>query len=286
MTPRLPISVNALLTLAAVAVLLLPEPAAGQWVEPPGQGWVSASIYHQDTRRRFDSRGEERSLFADGHAITSSLYVTAAVGVISGVDIWAEMPMHRLRFDDAAGNRDRTGIGDPKVWVRVAPLRLAGSAFPLAVRAGVKLPAGDFPVDAQVIPLGEGQRDWEVLVEVGHSFYPLPVYAMAWVGYRWRERDDETERDWGDERFFLAQVGGTVGRIGYKVIAEGWDGLTPVLEGILTPTAERAYLQVMPMLTYPIGGGQLEAGVRVPIYGRNLPSGQALVLGYFFDWSL
>ena len=108
---------------------------------------------------------------------------------------------------------------------------------------------------------------------------------MAWVGYRWRERDDESQRDWGNERFFLAQVGGTVGKIGYKVIAEGWDGLTPIIEGIATPTAERAYAQVMPMLTYPLGRGQLEAGVRWPIYGRNLPSGEALVLGYFFDWS-
>jgi len=285
-TPHRPIAVTKLLAALAAAVPLVPGIAAGQWVEAPGQGWVSASIYHQDTRQRYDSRGDERALFADGHAITSSLYVTAAFGVISGVDIWTQMPIHRLRFDDAAGSRDRTGIGDPRVWVRVAPLRLLGSSFPLAVRAGVKLPAGDFPVDAEIIPLGEAQRDWEVLVEVGHSFHPLPVYAMAWVGYRWRERDDEAERDWGDERFFLAQVGGTVGRIGYKVIAEGWDGLTPVLEGILTPTAERAYAQVMPMLTYPIGRGQLEAGVRVPLYGRNLPSGQALVLGYFFDWSL
>jgi len=74
--------------------------------------------------------------------------------------------------------------------------------------------------------------------------------------------------------------------MGYKVIAEGWDGATPVVEGISTPTAERAYAQVMPMLTYPLGRGQIEAGIRVPVYGRNLPAGQALVLGYFFDWSL
>lgn len=269
----------------AVSLPLLPATAAGQWVESPGAGWVSVTAYHQDTRERFDTRGDERRFFAEGHAVTTSVYVTGTVGVVPGVDVWAQVPFHRLRFDDLVDERTTTGIGDPRLWLRVAPLRFAGSAFPLAVRGGVKLPAGDFPIDAEVIPLGEGQRDWEVMVEVGHSFFPAPVYAMAWVGYRWRERHDETFRDWGDERFFLAQVGGEVGPLGYKVLAEGWKGDTPVLEGIPVRSARREFAQVMPSLTYAVGSGQVEAGVRLPLAGRNLPAGHALMLGYFFAWS-
>jgi hypothetical protein len=271
---------------AVVVQLLLPGPVTGQWVQAPGTGWVAAAVHYQDTRERYDILGETRPFFANGHAVTTSLYLTSALGILPGVDVWAQVPFHRLQFDDITGERNSTGIGDPKAWVRVAPMRLVGSDFPLAVRAGVKLPVGDFPIDAEVVPLGEGQRDWEVILEVGHSFYPASVYAMAWIGYRWREKDEKTDRDWGDERFFFAQVGGSFGKLGYKVIAEGWDGRTPVLEGIPTRNSRRDFAQVMPTLTYPLGPGQLEAGARVPIRGRNLPAGEALILGYFFDWSL
>lgn len=272
-------------TALAALELGAPDDATAQWVQPPASGWVSATVYHHDTRHRYGTQGEEREFFAQGHAVTTSLYLTTALGVAPGVDVWAQVPFHRLRFDDVSGERNSTGIGDPRVWVRVAPLHAFGSTFPLAVRAGVKLPAGDFPVDAEIVPLGEGQRDWEVLLELGHSFYPAPHYAVAWLGYRWREQEDRTERDWGDEVFFLAQVGGEVGPVGYKLLAEGWDGGTPVLEGVPVASAARAYAQVTPSLLTSVGPGRLELGVRVPVGGRNLPSGEALVLGYFFEWA-
>ena len=270
--------------LIAAAAIALPTSAQGQWVESPGSGWVSVTAYHHDTRSRYDWRGEDQLFFADGHAVTTSVYVTAALGVWPGVDLWAQAPVHRLRFDDISGDRSSTGIGDPRLWVRVAPLRLLGSSFPFAIRGGAKLPAGDFPIDAEVIPLGEGQRDWEVMLELGHSFYPAPLYAAGWVGYRWRE-PDEAQRDWGNETFFLAQVGGSLSRFGYKLIAEGWSGDTPVIEGVPTPNSRREYLQITPSLTVPLGPGQVEAGLRVPVLGKNLPTGSALVLGYFRSWS-
>jgi hypothetical protein len=275
---------------AAVAVAFfismpLPEPIAGQWVEAPGNGWVASSLYYLDTRERYDIQSEKTPLFAEGHAVATSIFVTAAIGIWSGIDAWIEMPFHRLQFDDITADRTKTGIGDPKAWVRVAPLSYFGFGFPLAIRGGVKLPAGDFPVDAEIIPLGEGQRDWELIAEVGHSFYPRSLYALAWLGYRWREINQEIERDYGNEVFFLAQVGGQVGKLGYKVIAEGWDGDTPVIEGIPTENSSREYLQVTPSLLYPIGPGQFELGARIPLAGKNLPAGEALVLGYFWNWS-
>lgn len=279
------ITVATLIAASSTSQFAVPGDASAQWVESPGSGWVSATVYRQDTRERFDINGDRREFFAQGHAVTTSLWVTAALGVLDGMDVWVQAPFHRLRFDDASGERNSTGIGDPRLWLRVAPLRLMGSSFPLALRAGVKLPAGDFPVDAEIIPLGEGQRDWEVLLELGHSFYPASHYVAAWLGYRWREREHESERDWGNERFFLAQVGGALGPVGYKVIAEGWHGATPVLEGIPVANASREYAQVTPSLLVPLRGGQLELGLRVPLGGKNLPSGEALVLGYFFDWS-
>lgn len=251
--------------LAALALaLVLPARGAAQWVEPPGQGWFQLTLYHQDTDRQFAFDGDRREIFADGRAVTTALFLTAALGVAPGVDVWAQLPWQRLRFDDDAGDRERKGLGDPRLHVRVAPLSYLGLQVPLALRAGVKLQVAEVLPDAKIIPLGEGQRDWEAMIELGHSFWPRSEFLMGWVGYRWRERDDARERDFGDELFFLASAGGDLaflGELAYKVTLEGLYGQTPEIEGV-------------------------ELGGRIPLQGRNLPAGPSLVLGWFAEFDV
>ena len=168
------------------------EGLSGQWVEEPGKGWVALAVYHQDTRDRFGIDGDTRALSAEGRAVTTSSFLTMAMGLAPGVDLWSQFSFHRLRYDDVAGRRSSTGIGDARLWVRAAPLRWLGSKLPFAIRAGFKVPVGDFDVDAEVIPLGDGQRDWEAMAELGHSFWPRSLYLSGWVGYRWREENVES----------------------------------------------------------------------------------------------
>jgi len=277
---------NARRTLRAVAVLAVlsgcsPLALVGQWVEAPGRGWISVATYHQNTREFFDTRKTQRSFLGEGHAVTTSTFLTAAAGLPGDVDIWAQVSFHHLQFDDVAGDRTSTGFGDSRVWLRVAPLRWLGSEFPFAIRGGVKLPAGDFDVDAEVIPLGDGQRDWEVMAEVGRSFYPRSIYTQAWVGYRWRELNVESRKDFGSELFFFAALGGQFRRLGYKFEIEGWDGRSGIVEGIMVPSFQRDMMQVTPSILVPMGPGQWDFGVRLALGGRNLPAGPAFRLGYF-----
>lgn len=272
--------------LCALTSLLGVQEAYGQWIEAPGSGWVQADLYHQDTRRLFGSEGDTQPIFADGHAVTTSLYVTAAAGLVVGLDAWAQLPFHRLVFEDAAARRERAGIGDPRFFLRAGP-SLVGvqSPVPVALRVGVKLPGGDFPVDAEVIPLGEGQRDWELLLEIGHAFGRRPLYAGGWVGYRWRETNEETARDPGDERFAYAAIGGRLVRdFTWKLAVEGWASQTPEIQGIPVSSARREMLQVLPRLGWTVGPGVLEVGGRLPLLGRNLPAGPSFSAGYFFSF--
>lgn len=271
--------------LAALA-LGLPASGAAQWVEPPGEGWVQVSFYHQDTGEQFGRGGDREPIDLGGESVASVLFLTAAAGLVPGVDGWIQVPFQRLKFTDRAAARERTGIGDARIFLRVDPLRYLGVEFPLALRGGVKFPVQDFQVDAEVIPLSDGQTDWELMLELGHSFFPRSLYASGWVGYRWRGRNDDLRRDFGDQLFFLAQLGGEVGPLGLKTILEGWDGDTPVIEGIPIASASREMLQVTPTISYRIGPGSAELGVRYPIAGRNLLSGWTLVAGYFTRWGL
>ncbi len=278
MRPRAAAGLVAAVLAAAAAV---PHTAAAQWVEPPRQGWLQLAVYHHDTGDEYDLDGVRKPIRNNGHAVATSTFLTAAFGLLEGLDAWVQLPFHLIDYSDFGGDRSRDGFGDVRTYLRVAPLRFLGSNLPLAIRAGVKLPVGDFPLDAEIIPLGEGQRDWEVILELGHSFYPRSEYLMGWAGYRWREEDFERRRDFGDEAFFLAAAGGRAGPLGYKVTLEGWDGRPPVLEGIRLANASRQMFQITPTVSYPVGSGALEAGVRVPFAGQNLPAGPAVVLGYF-----
>lgn len=94
--------------------------------------------------------------------------------------------------------------------MRVGP-ELLGYDFPLAARFATKLPGTEFPVDDTVLPLSEGQRDWEVSVESGHFFEDRSLYLMGWVGYRWREENTDALRDPGDEAFGHLALGGVGG---------------------------------------------------------------------------
>ncbi|MYA64030.1 MAG: hypothetical protein F4139_04760 [Gemmatimonadetes bacterium] len=186
--------------------------AGAQWVEEPGNVWMALAMYHQDTRERFGAGGDVEALLAEGHAVATSSFLTTALGIADGVDMWSQLSFHRLRYDDAAADRSSAGLGNLKLWLRAAPLRWLGSSVPFAVRAGLKVPLGDFEdVAADEIPLGDGQRDWEVLAELGHSFWPRSVYVSGWVGYRWREENTESMRGLRERVVLLRADRGTAG---------------------------------------------------------------------------
>lgn len=269
---------------ALVAGALSVATAQAQWVERPGDGWITLAVYHQDTRQRYDSSGELQDFFADGRAISTASFLTGAVGLLPGLDAWAQLSWQRLRYNDGVTDRLATGPGDARLWLRGAPLAWFGSSFPLAIRGGVKLPVGDFDVVADFIPLGDGQRDWELMAEVGHSFWPRSGYVSGWIGYRWREENTESLKHHGDELFYFVQAGAMVGRWGFRFSVDGWDGGSGVTEGVWVPSFQRDLSQLQPSLLRKIGPGEAELGVRFSVRGRNIPAGSTLVARYFTRW--
>ncbi len=257
-----------------------------QWVEKPGEGWSSLAAYHHDTRKRFGPDGRVLALFADGRAVATSAYLTTAAGLARGLDVWVQLSFHRLRYEDVVGKRSRTGPGDARLWLRAAPLQWLGSGLPVAVRAGVKVPAGDFDVNAEIVPLGDGQTDWEIALEAGHSFWPRSAHVAGWIGHRWREENRESRKDFGNEWFYRLQAGVRAGRLGGALALEGSNGAAGVTEGVRVPNFQRDLVQLQPSLLVDVGPGTLEGGVRLSLAGRNLPAGTAIAIQYFSRWDL
>lgn len=273
------------LLLAVAVTASLPGPAAAQWVSEPGEGWIQASIFHQNTRTKFDRDRDRESLNLQGEAINTVTFVTLNLGLLPGIDLWVQAPWQRVQFNDISQDRVQTGFGDTRVWLRAAPLRYFGISLPLAIRGGAKFAVSDFRVDSEVISLTDGQRDVELMMELGHSFAPSSYWVSGWVGYRWRDDNEQILREFGDQAFFLVQGGGDLtSRLGWKVVAEGFDGRIPVIEGFPVESAERELYQITPWVSVDVGPGQMEVGGQIPLFGRNQLAGPSFVVGYFTDY--
>lgn len=250
----------------------------------PGAGWVQVSVFRQVSRDFFNIQGKIQPFLDRGRARTASLYLTGAVGLVRGLDAWLQVPLHDAEYVGQSGEFLRSGLGDPRFSVRVSPRLVGVQGVPLALRAGAKLPGTEFPVDATIIPLGEGQRDWEVSLETGTAFGSLPLYVLGWVGYRWRDANVELNRVPGDERFAHLAAGGTLHRIHAELAVEYMSGLAPRYLGVEVATARRRLVQLTPTVGYELWRGTAEVTALLPLAGRNLPAGPGLSVGYRLGW--
>ncbi len=250
----------------------------------PGNGWVLTTFHRVRSTELYSSDGESLRFFGNGEATTTSAFLTGAIGVTWGVELWAQVPIHALSFDDVTGTRERTGLGDPRVSLRIGSELFTHDIWPVSVRAGVKFAGSEFPIDASVLPIAEGQADYEVAVESGWSFGNLPIYGLGWVGYRWRTEEAVSETRPGNERYAHLAVGGLVGSVRLELAIDALDGGPPSRSGILFPASARRLVQLTPAIGWSVGGGSLELGAQIPVSGRNLPTGSGVSIGYLLPW--
>jgi len=212
--------------------------------------------------------------------------LTAAVGLIEGVDLWAQMPVHDLDVRSDGGNSASSGVGDLRLALRITP-ELFGFEAPVGIRFGAKLPASTFPVDATLLPLTEGQRDWEVSVESGTAFDFLPIYVAGWVGYRFRDFSQVRVYEPGEETFGHLAVGGSIGDLTLELGADALQGQAPTVQGLtLSDDEARRLLQFVPTVGYLVGPGKIEVSGQIPVVGRNLPNGVGIGVSYRTTWGL
>ena len=253
---------------------------------PRGAGWVQVSLYGQRATEFYNHLGERQSLLSDSRFDTRSVFLTGAVGVLDGLELWAQIPAHRLGVEATSGESTSSGVGDVRVAARVAPELFGLSDVPVALRAGIKAPGSDFPVDATILPLTEGQTDIDVSLESGTVFGGLPLYVVGWIGYRWRGENREAARQPGDERYAHVAVGGSAGDFGFELAADGLWGTAPLAQGIRLTNERRRLIQLVPTVGLEAGPGRLEVTAQVPLTGRNLPAGVGLSAGYRTTWGI
>ncbi len=260
---------------------------AGIGIQPFGAGWIQVTGYHTRSTEFFNVNGRTQAFLADGRTTTSSVFITAAGGVGRGIELWVQVPVHRVAFRDQTGANTRVAVGDPRISTRIGGAVFGLDALPVSLRGGIKLPGSEFPVDPDVLPISEGQTDVELVVEAGRvTTGAYPLHVVGWVGYRWRFENHDRDRKPGDERFARIGLGGPAGSLRWDLAVEGLWGAGLEQQGLVLNTARRRLVQVLPTVGWQLGAAQLEATARLSVAGRNLPSGPAVSAGIVLPWAL
>lgn len=244
-----------------------------------GRGPDLGRVYHEGNRARyrFDGRYRSRALFFD-----------LFYGTTDRVDVGIQVPFFRQEYQDAAlltgfgEPRRATGFGDIRGFLKVKLLnrRTVG-----AIRVGFKAPTGEFVNEDGLIPVGEGQWDFDAVVQLGRSFWPVPAYVGSDVGYRIRLRNDEIDRDPGDEWFFIAEGGFKVRRFAlFGIRIHGIRGKAATVFGTRIHSDVKRITYVSPLINLgPLRGFTVETAVNISVGGRNYPAGWMAVLGLSYS---
>ncbi len=252
----------------------------------PLTGWVQFTYFRQRSTEFYNHLGDLQPLLANTAITTNSVFVTSGFGITEGLEVWAQVPIHDLSSTSAAGDADRRGMGDPRFAVRVGS-ELLGLSFPLMVRAGVKFAGTSFPIDATIIPLSEGQTDWEVSLESGYYLSgAFPLQVVGSFGYRWRQLNVDSGRKPGSERFAYLFVGGPQRGWRWSVAFEGLWGDAPEEHGFRLPASKRKLIRLGPSIAYQMGGNEVQVAMTLPLLGRNLAAARAITIGFYMPWAL
>lgn len=192
---------------------------AGAWTLPQGANWFKVGFMYQDTTERYFLDGERIPYFFDGRNQTRALFFEYVRGLTDRWDVKVQLPIFAISFDDFAGERESNGLGDLRLESRY---NILDDPMVLTLGGAIKFPTGEFVNDAEIVPVGEGQYDFDVFAEVGRSLWPVNAYVTGKIGYRFRSENKETNIGFGDEIIWRAEVGYRFNRrLSTKLLARG-----------------------------------------------------------------
>ena len=278
-------------TLCAVAGILVPDAAgAGAWTLPAGSVWGKVTWFRQHAREwyinapeftgRMHEAGTRRPYRFNGEYASMAVFAEVFFGASDRLDLGLQVPWFDQQFDDDT-HIDPVGDSGFSDLRLLAKWRALQTPAVVTVKTAVKMPTGEFRNEDGLIPVGEGQWDFDFILQAGRSFWPLPLYANADAGYRVRTENEEILRDPGDEWMIDLEAGGDVGdRIGLALKLQMLRGRTGTDFGFPSRTQIKRITYLAPALTLSLpGNAVLELAVRQSLGGRNFPAGRQLALG-------
>ena len=290
----------------ALSVALLPRAAdAGAWTLGKGNMWSKITFMTQATDQHYDGEGNAVEIPWDARYQSRQVYLDLFYGVKDGVDVGLQVPFVSSKFVDRDEGNDvgtpppaletESGLGDLRGYAKIKLLdqsQLVGT-----LKLGFKTPLGEYRPVPEALSVTDGQWDFEVVGQIGRSFWPTPVYANLDLGYRMRgeykDTDDmEPDRSYtpGAELVFGAEAG--YSPLDRLVVALKFEGLSGAeYDAVNNPgapeTLSQSVTNLVPTVLVDLNPNlSLEASTRMTTSGNRYFAGPTWSLGLSYTGSL
>ncbi len=266
----------------------------GAWTLPQGKLWSKVAFFQQSAdewylaNREFSDgewrqEGDRVAYRFNGEYDSKAVFIEVFYGITDRLDLGVQIPYFDQFFSDdtRAVPPSEAGFSDMRRFVKWRALQ---KPVLFTLKAGAKMPTGRFENEDGLIPVGEGQWDFDFVGQLGRSFWPLPLYGNVDVGYRVRMENIEIDRDPGDEWFLTAELGYNITR--RALLTGKFEMLRsdPSIEfGLFENSSQiKRITYFNPSLVYGlVDDTALEFGGRLTLNGRNFPAGHQLTMGLF-----
>jgi len=269
--------------------------SAGAWTLKKGHFWGKITGMAQATTEeyvavggagrepdiaRIYEPGERARYRENGHYDSRALFIDIFYGVTDRFDLGVQIPFFRQKFENV-GFRPvsiASGFSDIRGFAKVNVIQ---KPLVATLKLGFKAPTGNFQNQDGIIPVGEGQWDFDIIAQAGRSFWPIPLYTNFDLGYRLRLKNDAISRDPGDEWFFNAEVGyNPTSKLLLALKIEGIRGKpSRVFNLELSRDVKRITYFAPTLLIGPYQNLSFESSLRISAGGRNFPAGRMWVAG-------
>ena len=190
------------LLIVALSVLMPQMASAGAWTLGKGQVWSKITYMSLSTNEHYDNDGNVGEIPA--RYKSQQVYFDVYYGLNDRIDVGIKIPYISNEFVDVspehpfygAPDKKDSGIGDIR---GVAKINLVNSADLVGtLKLGFKAPMGEYREVPEALSITGGQWDFDVVAQLGRSFWPVPVYGNVDLGYRLRgEYTDSNPSDAG-----------------------------------------------------------------------------------------
>ena len=190
------------LLIVALSILLPQMASAGAWTLGKGRVWSKVTYMSLSTNEHYDNDGNVGEIPA--RYKSQQVYFDVYYGLNDRIDVGIKIPYISNEFVDVspehpfygAPDKKDSGIGDIR---GVAKINLVNSADLVGtLKLGFKAPMGEYREVPEALSITGGQWDFDVVAQLGRSFWPVPVYGNVDLGYRLRgEYTDSNPSDAG-----------------------------------------------------------------------------------------
>lgn len=278
--------------------LLAVDASAQAWTQSKGSAYIKLSHGRATAAEqyRFDGETIPYADNVDGDAFFDrSFYLYGEYGLTNDLTLVAVLPYKSVRVLDAAFEYETSGLGSVMLGVRQNLkdwLSIRAENHALSANVLATLPTG---YTRNFSPsIGTGQVDVQATVNYGLSLYPIPGYAQAGLGYRYRsalyslsdatdcqEGSDlncvaDVEPKYDDELLFNGEIGFSAGQWAlFQVIGQGvWSNQSPDAGTSFSarnpiPTRQRFIKLGTGLTLYPVRNLGVSAQVFFTSFGRN-----------------